>query len=215
MSADLHDLRRGAPPHAARLLVAIPYRQAGLVALCALVGAGATLGVSALRPPTHASAQVQRARPVPIREPFRLLLDMEPDPRVAEDEAANSLAIAASSSASGLRLDDSSELEAFEDALRANPPAAGPPPMVIAGRAVPRDGVSATWGWRGLFAGLLLGLLLAGLRELRGGRMRTPREAEWALGVPVLGAIPTLSAKALAAGAGRPARPADAATRPA
>jgi capsular polysaccharide biosynthesis protein len=48
----------------------------------------------------------------------------------------------------------------------------------------------------GLIAGLLLGLLFAALRELRGGRMRSPREAEWALGAPVLGAIPTLSAKA-------------------
>jgi hypothetical protein len=48
----------------------------------------------------------------------------------------------------------------------------------------------------GLAGGLLLGLLLAGLRELGGGRMRSPHEAESALGVPVLGAIPTLSAKA-------------------
>jgi hypothetical protein len=50
--------------------------------------------------------------------------------------------------------------------------------------------------WLGTAVGLLLGLLLAGLRELGGGRMRSPREAEGALGVPVLGAIPTLSAKA-------------------
>ena len=48
----------------------------------------------------------------------------------------------------------------------------------------------------GPVAGLLLGLLLAALRELGGNRMRSPREAEWALGAPVLGAIPTLSAKA-------------------
>ena len=48
----------------------------------------------------------------------------------------------------------------------------------------------------GTAGGLLLGLLLGGLRELGGGRMRSPREAESALGVPVLGAIPTLSAKA-------------------
>ena len=51
----------------------------------------------------------------------------------------------------------------------------------------------------GPLAGVLLGLLLAGLRELGGERMRSPREAEWALGVPVLGAIPTLSPKARAA----------------
>jgi len=48
----------------------------------------------------------------------------------------------------------------------------------------------------GPVAGLLLGLLLATLRELGGDRLRSPREAEWALGVPVLGAIPTLSPKA-------------------
>ena len=51
----------------------------------------------------------------------------------------------------------------------------------------------------GPVAGLLLGLVLALLRELGGDRMRSPREAEWALGVPVLGGIPTLSAKARAA----------------
>lgn len=49
---------------------------------------------------------------------------------------------------------------------------------------------------RGPVAGLMLGLLLAALRELGGDRMRSSREAEWALGAPVLGAIPTLSAKA-------------------
>ena len=51
----------------------------------------------------------------------------------------------------------------------------------------------------GPLAGLLLGLLLAALRELGGDRMRSPHEAERALGVPVLGAIPTLSAKARSA----------------
>ncbi len=51
----------------------------------------------------------------------------------------------------------------------------------------------------GPVAGLLLGLLLAGLRELGCERMRSPREAEWALGLPVLGAIPTLSPKARSA----------------
>ena len=48
----------------------------------------------------------------------------------------------------------------------------------------------------GPMAGLMLGLLLAALRELGGDRMRSPREAQWALGAPVLGAIPTLSPKA-------------------
>ena len=48
----------------------------------------------------------------------------------------------------------------------------------------------------GTIAGLVLGLLLAGLRELGGDRMRSVRDAERALGAPVLGGIPTLSAKA-------------------
>jgi uncharacterized protein involved in exopolysaccharide biosynthesis len=44
----------------------------------------------------------------------------------------------------------------------------------------------------GPVAGLLLGLLLASLRELLGRRLRTRREVERALGIPMLGAIPTL-----------------------
>jgi len=48
----------------------------------------------------------------------------------------------------------------------------------------------------GPLAGLLLGLLLAGLRELGGERMRCARDVEFALGAPVLGAIPSLSAAA-------------------
>jgi hypothetical protein len=63
-------------------------------------------------------------------------------------------------------------------------------------RSVPEVGSGRFVALLGTAGGLLLGLLLAGLRELGGGRMRSPREAERALGVPVLGAIPTLSAKA-------------------
>lgn len=48
----------------------------------------------------------------------------------------------------------------------------------------------------GPVAGFLLGLLLSGLREFGGDRLRTPREVEWALGAPVIGALPTLSGKA-------------------
>ena len=47
--------------------------------------------------------------------------------------------------------------------------------------------------------GLLLGLLLAFLRELGSDRLRSPREAKAALGMPVLGAVPTLSARSVAA----------------
>ena len=57
-----------------------------------------------------------------------------------------------------------------------------------------RDGVAAV---PGLVAGLLLGLLAAAARELRGGdRLRSAREAERALGVLVLGGVPTLSGRA-------------------
>ncbi len=42
--------------------------------------------------------------------------------------------------------------------------------------------------------------------------MRTAREAQWALGVPVLGTIPTLSAKARAASIVRAPRAPDGAT---
>ena len=63
----------------------------------------------------------------------------------------------------------------------------------------------------GPIAGLMLGLLLAALRELGGDRMRSSREAEWALGAPVLGAIPTLSAKARNSYLGPPTAALDAA----
>jgi hypothetical protein len=65
-----------------------------------------------------------------------------------------------------------------------------------ADRARPAEGRKNAIVALGTAAGLLLGLLLAGLRELGGERMRSPRDAERALGAPVLGAIPTLSAKA-------------------
>lgn len=74
---------------------------------------------------------------------------------------------------------------------------------------------SVAVAWMGPLAGLVLGLLIAGLRELGGDRMRSPREAAWALGAPVLGAIPTLSAKARAAYAIPPALPAGLQSRPA
>jgi hypothetical protein len=63
-------------------------------------------------------------------------------------------------------------------------------------RAGPHVGNKRFVALLGTAGGLLLGLLLGGLRELGGGRMRSARETESALGVPVLGAIPTLSAKA-------------------
>jgi hypothetical protein len=50
--------------------------------------------------------------------------------------------------------------------------------------------------WLGTLVGLLAGILVAGWIELAGDRMRSRREVERALGVPVLGSMPTLSAKA-------------------
>ena len=67
------------------------------------------------------------------------------------------------------------------------------------GRPTVVEGTKKIVALLGPLAGLLLGLLLAALRELGGDRMRSPREAERALGMPVLGAIPTLSAKARSA----------------
>jgi len=92
---------------------------------------------------------------------------------------------------SGARVPD-----AIDAALREAPPAAGRVGRDAAGGLLPSVDASGIAALPGLVAGLLLGLGIAALRELRGGLMRSPREAEWALGAPVLGSIPTLSTKA-------------------
>ena len=212
MSLDPHDpvaaLPPRARPHAARLLIAIPYRQAGLIAACALAGAAAMLAALApLSRATHATnvagAQAHGARVTPVGDAVRLRLELDPDAVAAQDDASAPVLAQAPSAAAALRLDEARAVDAIDDALRAAAPAAGPARLVAAAHV----GAPSTLAWRGLAAGLLAGLLMASLRELRGGRMRTPREAEWALGAPVLAAIPTLSAKALAAtfGAMKPA----------
>ncbi len=94
---------------------------------------------------------------------------------------------------------------AHRDPMDAGGRAVGDAPEESKGNAVALLGTAA-----GLLLGLLLGLLVAALRELGGGRMRSPREAEWALGVPVLDAIPTLSAKARNACLGLPLNAPDA-----
>jgi hypothetical protein len=203
---------RRARPHAARLLIEIPYRQAGLIALFALAGVAAALAAPGLRAPARAPAtralvQAQRPRVTPVSDAVHLQMDLDPETEnEAETETgATALAAAATSPPSAeavLRLDDSRTIEELLDEMRTAPAAAGPAAPAPAGRVV------APASWPGLLAGLLLGLVVAGVLELRGGRMRTAREAEWALGVPVLGALPTLSARARAAGIGRATRPA-------
>ncbi len=223
MSVDLDEARsiapRGSAPHAARHLIAVPYRQAGLIALCAFAGAMAAMALSALHAPgkvvdAHVAVQGQREQASPrpsaigvSHEPsdravVRLQLDLDPQP-VAADVDASATSVAQAPGAA-LRLDDAHQVDRVEAYLESSPPAAGPIPVVADERPV------AIVAWPGLVAGLFLGLLVAGLRELPGGRMRTPREAEWALGAPVLGAIPTLSAKARAASVALSKRPVDA-----
>ncbi len=192
----------GAPSHgvppgiAARRLVAVPWRHAGLIAVCALAGGLAStlfwprpapVRLAAVRP--HVQA-IQDAAPPPVGG-IALRLDPEPDVR-ADAGGTTPLADAGNASAS-LRLDAASPSDEIDAALRDAPPAAGRPLQALAGEAgSEHPGTTLP----GLVAGLLLGLLAAGARELGGERMRSPREAEWALGAPVLGAIPTLSAKA-------------------
>ena len=198
MPDQLPDLAHGVPRdrllRIARQLIAVPWRQAAVIAACAIAGGAASLLVSLRQPPAPASAaQVRVQAPPPAGPPASLRMDLEPEARVAPGAAAPR-ADAAESEASTVRLqlDDARPFVAVEAMLSLAPPAAGGPSP---------DRIGA---WRGLVAGLLAGLLLAGLRELRGQRMRSPREAERALGVPVLGSLPTLSAKARAACFGPP-----------
>lgn len=186
-----HGVPRGARPRAARHLIAVPWRQAGLIAVCAVAGA-TTSTVVALRhgPAAVSTAQARmqaprrEAPPPQARVTTDLRLDLEAEVGAAQRAPQLAGAPEAETSTAPLRLNDTRQFDELEALLSLAPPAAGRPAP---------DGFAA---WPGLLIGLLAGLLLAGVRELRGERMRSPREAEWALGVPVLGAIPTLSAKA-------------------
>jgi len=95
--------------------------------------------------------------------------------------------LAADGAAPAVVLAGASAAADFDALLKRAPPAGS-------GVVAHRDGVAAV---PGLVAGLLLGLLAAAARELRGGdRLRSAREAERALGVLVLGGVPTLSGRA-------------------
>ena len=188
-----HGAPSSAAPSATRHLIAVPWRQAGVIAACALAGAAASTLVSLRHPGTAvAAAEVRVPAPRPeaaapsaaVGIMARLRLDLEPGATVVRGSVLLADAAPGQASTAPLRLDGARQLDEIQAALNLAPPAAGRPSP---------GGIAA---WPGLVAGLLAGLLLAGLRELRGERMRSPREAEWALGVPVLGTIPTLSARA-------------------
>ena len=200
-----HGEPRSTPARVGRLLIAVPWRQAGLIALCALAGAAVTTMTSTRQPRIVASATKVRLRVPQRAEPLlppdagassALRLDLEPGAFSENDATKLADAADAPSAAAPLHADGARPLDAIDAALREAPPAAGRVVGDAADRLLPFVDVTGIAALPGLIAGLLLGLGLAALRELRGGRMRSPREAEWALGVPVLGAIPTLSAKA-------------------
>jgi hypothetical protein len=174
-------------------LVAVPWRHAGLIAACALAGGVAAMvwqqpaprRVAALKPRVQA---IQDA-PARVADGLALRLDTEPGAAAVDPGAARAADTAILVSRT-LRLDTAHPLDEIELALRQAPPAAG----VVASGAPARERPDVALP--GLALGLLLGLGVAARRELHGQRMRSPREAEWALGAPVLAAIPTLSSKA-------------------
>ena len=181
------------PPRlAAQRLVAVPWRHAGLIAACAL--AGGVVAMAWREPAPHRVAalkpHVQAIQDAPASAADRLALRLDTEPGAAPvDAAAVSSTEAATLASRALRLDAAHSLDEIDLALRDAPPAAGIAPAA-------RDGARPDVALPGLALGLLLGLGVAARRELRGQRMRSPREAEWALGAPVLAAIPTLSARA-------------------
>jgi hypothetical protein len=209
----------GTRPRATQRLVAVPWRHPMLILACASVGAGATAALSLRQPAAPvvvARSHIQPILPSPdvvASAPILsgqggpgLRLDLElgsdlaasPDEVVARDHEADTPAARVDDppDAPTARLDDAHDDE-IDALLKQSPPAAGfHPPIRPLDAVPPPGGVRRGALVPGLFVGLLLGLLAAAMRELRGDRMRSVREAEWALGVPVLGAIPTLSSRA-------------------
>lgn len=187
---------RATPPCTARDLVAVLYRQAGLIAVCALVPVALQSVFDHELPP---GARQNRWR---SEATGGLKLDLSPDFAIAVSGAAPLDAGPGSQAlALPLRLDATRQNGL---APRLNPTPAESHVIVDAPDPATRRSKSRIVAWPGPLAGLLAGLLLAALRELGGDRMRSPREAERALGLPVLGAIPTLSAKARSAYFGPP-----------
>ncbi|MFL6698350.1 MAG: hypothetical protein ACJ8GJ_14400 [Vitreoscilla sp.] len=207
------------PAIVAQRLIAVPWRHAGLIAVCALAGGLASTQFWPHPTPVQLAGvqpRVQAIQDAPAASAASLHLRLDlgagtAASRPAAVQAQTHLADAAPTSSLRLRLDHLSRYDDIEALLRQAAPAAGRVVRAMSDRTAAARGERPGTTLPGLVAGLLLGLLLAGLRELRGERMRSPREAEWALGAPVLGAIPTLSAKAREALLERPPAAPDAA----
>jgi len=200
----------GAPPRTAQRVLAVPWRHPALILAAALAGAGATTALSQRQAPAPVAAaraphgHVQPILPAPDVVASAPVLAGAGGPGLRLDLEIGP-ALAAARGAVVAQDDDGREAQDVDDLLRQSPPAAGALAPVREG-ATPAAAGRGPGPVPGLLAGLLLGLLAAAARELRGDRMRSVREAEWALGAPVLGAIPTLSARArtaLLAPAGR------------
>jgi hypothetical protein len=189
------------PDIVAQRLIAVPWRHAGLIAACVLAGGfastafwrhAAPVRVAAAKPHMQAIQDAPAAAAIAIE----LRLDVDPGAPGAVPMAMQAGDTVQASAT--LRLDEISESDGIEAVLRQAPPAGGRP-MATSSRPAPApDAERPRPSLSGLAAGLLLGLLLAALRELGGERMRSAREATWALGAPVLAAIPTLSTRARA-----------------
>lgn len=225
---------RAAPPRSVRDLVAVAYRQAGLIVLCTLIGCGVSWMRYVRQPSIYISGdQVQAETDTQVS-----LRQASQDPsdatnRIAALTARNVGGARNGDTDGGLKLDLNPEVntgtgtgtdksatptvvamksQTLRPALESRLPLPLELPLRLQIEEEPRDYtddapdrppaaetrkkiVGAAFGPIGPIGGLILGLLLAALREFGGERMRSPREAEWALGVPVLGTIPTLSAK--------------------
>jgi len=238
------------PPRRLRGLVAVPWRHAGPIAACVLVGAAASWGLSPRQapPPAAATGAVAFAddRDPPQADPSDHGIEAEiaqarANLRQSEDRIATLLVTDGNAFEGALRLDLGPDAGAF-GAIVLPPPAGAAaqrapaqaeldrlerlrraarerwlalqrrfdqidltlqlPPTAAGRRVVPSPWTPGTL--LGPAIGLLLGLALAARRELGGDRMRSSRDAERALGLPVLGAIPTLSTRARSAYLGPP-----------
>lgn len=193
----------GARPRGAPRLVAVAWRHPALILACAFAGAAATAVLPPPRtaaPAASAHGRVQPILPAPdVLASATVLagaggpglrLDLELGPALTASPGA------VVSQDDDAPVADAHGVDGIDALLRQSPPAAGPFALRALDGAAPAPAGRRASLVPGLLAGLLLGLLAAAARELRGDRMRSVREAEWALGVPVLGAIPTLSARA-------------------